>query len=359
MVTIKEVAQKTGFSTATVSMVLNNSRLARNMSQETRSHIKRIARELGYTPNHFARSLRSMRSRAIGVIARDITDPYCAQIFRGIESFIRRRGYVPILTDTQCDGGQFEHLIEILLERRVDGLITLGSSLSLDTTVLEGFVRGRVPAVMIGRECNSQTISTIAVDNESGARLGIEHLIALGHRNIAFIKGPKDLTDATRRWSGVCSLAQETRLALDRNLIIQLSEPASTCEGGYRATQALLARKRLFTAIMAFDDMTACGAIRALSAAGLGVPGDCSVIGFDDVALAASYNPTLSTIRQPLEKMGFIGAEILLKLIKTPLAKQASRPVLRSVKPALVIRESTASPGNPTGKPRRGVFDKG
>jgi LacI family transcriptional regulator len=186
----------------------------------------------------------------------------------------------------------------------------------------------------------------VIVDNESGGRAALEHLYSLGHRQIAFMRGPKTLADSAPRWRGVRAFAKANDLDLAPDLIVDLPEsrnPISSFEAGYQLTEELIRRKRPFTALMAFDDMTAFGAIRALAKAGLRVPEHCSVIGFDDVATSALYTPSLSTIRQPMEAMGNLAVSIVAEGIESVVEKRPVSVTHRKMTPELVVRESTRS----------------
>ena len=182
------------------------------------------------------------------------------------------------------------------------------------------------------------------VDNEVGAHAALEHLYSLGHRRIAFIRGPKTLADSAPRWRGIRNFARSVGLELDQRLIVDLPEsrdPLSSFEAGYKLTEELLKHRLPFTAILAFDDVTAFGAIRALTRVGLRVPEQCSVIGFDDVAAAALYTPPLTTIRQPMENMGAAAASIVVEGINSTLEKRGLTRVHRKITPELVVRDST------------------
>ena len=184
------------------------------------------------------------------------------------------------------------------------------------------------------------------MDNELGAHVALEHLYSLGHRKIAVIRGPKTLADSAPRWKGIRSFAQSVGLELDSRLIVDLPEsrdPISGFEDGYKLTEELINRKWPFTAIVAFDDMTAFGAIRALAKAGIRVPDHCSIVGFDDVAPAALYTPPLTTVRQPMEIMGTMAGSIVVDGINAILEKREVAAVHHKVAPELVVRESTRS----------------
>ena len=345
-VTIRDVAERSGFSSATVSIVLNNAPLARYIPDTTKGKIQRAASHLGYRPNLFARSLRGRRSHTVGVMVFDMTDPFCTLVLRGIENTLYQSSYLPILTDVHNERSRFERYLEMLLDRRIEGLVVLANWLFVDINLLADLEKNNIPTATVGRELKNDKISSVIVDNAAGARLALEHLFSLGHRKIAFIRGPHQLSDTEPRWQGVCALAREHNLALDPRLIVDLPEsgdPFSSFEDGYKLTEELLHRRHPFTALMAFDDMTAFAAIRALGKAGIYVPEQCSVIGFDDVATAAIYSPALTTVRQPMEMMGTVTATIVLEAINATLEKKPTRIIHRRIAPELIVRESTRS----------------
>ena len=316
VITIRDVAKESGFSSTTVSIVLNDAPLARYIPPATKKRIEKAAKKLGYRPNLFARSLRSKRSHTVGVMVFDMTDPYCTLILRGIENSLYQSSFLPILTDVHNERSRFERYLEMLLDRRVEALIVLANWLFVDIDVLADLEKSSIPSIMIARELQTDSVSSVIVDNEMGGYSAVEHLHSLGHRKIAFIRGPKTLGDSAPRWQGVRSFAKSAGLELDPRLIVDLPEsgdPISSFEAGYKLTEELIKRKRPFTALMAFDDMTAFGAIRAMAKAGLRVPEHCSVIGFDDVAACSLYTPPLTTIRQPMEAMGAMAANLAIE----------------------------------------------
>jgi len=346
MVTIRDVAKESGFSSTTVSIVLNNAPLARYIPATTKKRIERAAKKLGYRPNLFARSLRSKRSHTVGVMVFDMTDPYCTLVLRGIENTLYQSSFLPILTDVHNERSRFERYLEMMLDRRVEGLIVLANWLFLDINLLGDLEKSSIPTAIIGVELKTESISSVIVDNEMGAHMAIEHLHSLGHRKIAFIRGPKALADSAPRWKGIRNFAKASGLELDTRLIVDLPEsrdPISSFEAGYKLTEDLIKQKRPFTAILAFDDMTAFGAIRALTKAGVHVPEQCSVIGFDDVATCALYSPPLTTIRQPMQTMGATAVGLVVDGINAVLEKREGSALHRKVAPELVVRESTHS----------------
>lgn len=322
-------------------MVLNAGPSAERISPRTRTRIWKVAQRLGYRPNLFARSLRSQRSHTVGVIVFDITDAYCTQILRGIENHLRPSGYFPIVTDLQNDKSQFQRCVDSLLGRRVEGLIAIANPVYLDAALLAEFAERNIPAVVIGRELQQGPVSSIVVDNEAGTRQALQHLYDLGHSRIAFIKGPKILVDTVQRWRGIENCARDIGLKIDPQLVVQIQGRNSSSPEGCALTEELLQRRPDFTALLAFDDLTACAAVRTLTKAGHRVPRDCSVVGFDDIPGAEFYNPPLTTVQQQLEMQGSLGAEIIEELIRASVEKRPQRPKYRKVFPKLIVREST------------------
>ncbi|MDP9267965.1 MAG: LacI family transcriptional regulator [Acidobacteriota bacterium] len=345
-VTIRDVAKESKVSATTVSIVLNDSPLARYIPAVTKTRIHKVAKKLGYRPNLFARSLRSNRSNTVGLMVFDITDPYCTLILRGVQSALYSASYTPILSDVQNERARFERYLEMLLARRIEGLIVLANWLFMDITLLADLENDKVPCVVIGRELDHGAVSSVIVDNELGGFLALEHLYALGHRKVAFIRGPKALGDSSARWRGARKFAQLRGLDINPKLTFELPDsrdPWSGFEAAYKLTLDLTKHKRWFSAVMAFDDMSALGVMRALAHAGISVPSECSVIGFDDIAPAALCTPPLTTIRQPMEVMGALAVGIMLENLQAIPREFAA--VHRKVAPELVVRESTAPLG--------------
>jgi LacI family transcriptional regulator len=343
-VTMRDVANASGFSPATVSIVLNNAPLARYIAPATKKKIEDSARKLGYRPNVMARFLRSKRTHSVGVMFFDVTDPFCTPILRGIENSLFQGSYVPILADAHNQRNRFERYLELLLERHVEALVVVANWLFVDIHLLADFSKRNIPAATIGWELPGDTVSSVMVDNEAGGRLAMEHLHKLGHRKIAYIRGPKTLIDSGPRWKGIQKFAHAAGLEIDSDLTMQLPEafdPNSGFEGGFRLTEEFLQRRKKFTALLAFDDLTAFGAIRALNKAGIRVPDQCSVIGFDDVALSALAAPSLTTVRQPLEVMGNLAVNIIMEGIAASQEKREWKITHQRVAPELMIREST------------------
>jgi len=342
--TIRDVARESGYSASTVSIVLNNAPLSRYIPGETKERIHVAARRLGYRPNPLARSLRSQRSNIVGVMVFDITDPFCTPILRGLENALYQASYLSLLADAHNEPHRFERYLEMFLDRRVEGLIVIANWLMTDIKVLADLTERQVPTVIAGRALEVENISTVSVDNESGAALALEHLYRLGHREIAFLRGPKTLASSGQRWKGIRNFAQSVGLKLDAKRIAELPEsldPNSSFEAGAQLSTQLLRGGKSFTALVAFDDITALGALRALKKKGLRVPEDCSVVGFDDVAQASLSAPALTTVRQPMEAMGSMSAGMILEAIKAVNQKKTIPVARRKIPAELVVREST------------------
>lgn len=343
MTTLSDVAKQCRLSRTTVSMVLNNKPLAQSLPETTKARIRETAARLGYHPNPFARALRSQRSQTVGVMVPDVTDPYCAQILRGIDLTLSASGYLYVLTDIQNSHERFKSLLEVLMGRGIEGLIALATSFYFETDLLGAIEAWKVPSVIIGRQLEQSQLSWVSTDSEAGTHMALRHLYDLGHRQIALLKGPRMIVDAAFQWRAICSFAQEWGLEVRSDLVVELKTPFATYEAGYESVRELLGRGTPFTALMAFDDMAAFGAIRALATAGLRIPDDCSVIGFDDVPAAAFYNPSLSTVREGMQELGSMGAEVLLGAMDARRQNKTFDIVQRKVKPRLVVRESTGA----------------
>jgi DNA-binding LacI/PurR family transcriptional regulator len=320
-------------------MVLNKT--ARRIPAATQQLVEETARKLGYFPNLQARSLRSKRTHSVGVLIFDITDPYCALILRGVENTLGDSNYMSVLADLQNNPLRLRQCAQMLMERRVEGLIAIANPLRLGAELSTVIERFDIPAVIIGTESTRGQYASVVVDNRAGTWAAVEHLYDLGHRKIAVIKGPKGMSDSAPRWGGIQECARNKGIQIDRSLVVEIQGRNSSYEQGYQITEQLLRKGKTFSALIAFDDLTAFAAIGALSNAGRRVPEDCSVIGFDDIPGAAFYNPPLTTICQYMEKQGVIAAEMMLKLLSAETAP-AHKKMHTKVDPRLVVRQSTA-----------------
>jgi DNA-binding LacI/PurR family transcriptional regulator len=330
-VTLREVAARVGLAPGTVSAVLNNAPSARAIPEQTRQRIRAAASELSYRPNFLARSLRKKRTYTVGLIIEEIGDAYGSMVIKGVEGYLREHNYFFLTVIHRHDAAMLHDHSQLLLERGVEGFITVDTSLQEPLPL---------PTVSIAGHRMLQGVTNIVLDQERGVSVALEHLWALGHRKIAFMKGQPFSSDAEDRWKAVRKISRELGLEMDADLIINLEEDDPSPQVGYPYAKQLLARKKPFTALFAYNDISAIGAIRAIQEEGLRVPQDVSVVGFDDIPWAAFHTPSLTTVRQPLAQMGQIAAATLVRMIE----HDEEHPSEIAIEPTLVIRESTAKP---------------
>jgi LacI family transcriptional regulator len=343
-VTLLDIARACGYSVSTVSIVLSEAPLSQNVAASTRERIRKKARELGYHPDAYARSLRRRRSQTIAVLAYDLSDPFCIPIVHGIQAGLQPANYLPLLVDAHAQRKLFDSYLKMILERRAEGVIVIASWIFQETNLLEDIEKNRVSIVILGRDLTNRNVSSLLVDNEAGGALAMQHLIELGHKRIAIIRGPEELFDTEPRWKGIQRAAAEARVEIDPELVFQLpslTDPTSGFEGGLEISRQMLDSRRPFTAVLAFDDLTALGVVRGLNDAGFRVPDDISVVGFDDVLPAAVSTPGITTIRQPLKEMGLLASEWTLAAINSR-EQVANKPKLFKAPPELVVRMSTS-----------------
>ncbi len=333
VITLKAVAQHIGLTPGTVSAVLNDSPSARSIPQETKNRIHAAAKELNYRPNFFARTLRNKRTYTIGVIAEEIGDSYSSPIISGIEQYLRKRDYFFLTVVHRHDPVLLNRYSQLLSERGVEGIITV------DTTVQEA---PALPTVAIAGHKKLKGVTNITLDHVRAAVLALKHFKEMSHERIAFMKGNPLSSDAKDRWDAICQVAAEMGVKIDPELTVQIDTDDPTPMLGYPFTKQLLARNKPFTALFAYNDISAIGAIRAIQEQGLRVPQDISVMGFDDIPGAAFHTPSLTTVQQPLNRMGDVAAQVLLERIEGK--KEYSSDI--AIEPELVVRESSArAPG--------------
>jgi len=330
-VTISSLAKYLKLSPAAVSMVLNSTPRATRFPEKTRTRILAAAAKFNYRPNFVARSLRKQQTFTIGVLVPEISEGYAALVLAGIEDYLLQAGYFYFVVSHRHKTHLLEQYPRLFMERLVEGII------AVDTTELP-FIP-QVPIAVVSGHRRMPGITNVVLDHRRAALLALEHLLQLGHRRIAFIKGQPFSSDTETRWSSIRDAARKLGLRIDPDLVAQLQVDSPTPEPGYDVTKSLLAKHRPFTALFAFNDISAIGAIRALLDSGMKVPGDVSVMGFDDIQNAAFQNPRLTTIRQPLRRMGELAAETLLKRIRNTECHKVI-----AVEPELIVRESTAPP---------------
>jgi DNA-binding LacI/PurR family transcriptional regulator len=329
-VTLKAVANRLGLTPGTVSATLNNSPAARSIPEHTKKRIRAAAKELNYKPNFFARTLRVKRTFTAGVIAEEIGDAYGSQVISGIEKYLTAKNYLFLTVVHRHDAKQLHRYSQMLVERGVEGIITV------DTDMLE---EASLPTIAVAGHRPVPGVTNIVLDHKRAARLALQHLQELGHEEIAFLQGQTFSSDSEDRWQAIIGVAEELNIEIRPELVLRIESAASSPEVGYPVTKELLARKQRFTALFAYNDNSAIGAMWALKEAGLRVPEDVSVIGFDDIPLAQFAEPALTTVRQPLVRMGEIAAQTLVEQIEE---RQAYVQEI-AIAPEFVVRDSTAT----------------
>jgi DNA-binding LacI/PurR family transcriptional regulator len=327
-VTLQTLATHLNLAVGTISAALNDSPAARAIPEHTKRRILNAAREFNYRPNYFARSLRSQRTYTIGVIAEQIGDPYGAMVISGVEEHLRDSEYFFLTVIHRHDRRILQNYSQMLVTRGVEGFITV------DTSVTEKPSR---PTVAVAGHAPVPGVTNLILDQKLAARLALTHLLELGHRDIAFMKGQSSSSDSASRWTAICAASKELGVRIRPELVVQIEQDLTTPQIGYPYGKKLLARRKPFTALFAYNDLSAIGAIWAFREAGRSVPQDISVVGFDDVPVAVFSNPALTTIRQPLQQMGQLAAKTLIDQIE----KKAEFQSEIVIEPELIVRAST------------------
>jgi len=329
--TIRDVARAAGVSTASVSRVLAG---IGNPRPETEAAVRSAVTALEYRPSGVARSLRMKRTRTLGLIVTDIGNPFFPEVVRTTDLAARDLGYTILLGSAAYDEHRAMHYLDLMVDRRVDGLIIASSQVSDDS--LQWLLSSPVPAVIVNAEASGLPIPVITSDNSGGARLAVEHLVGLGHRRIAYVRGPASYTPDAPRLEGFRQACRDAGVPA-------ADTPELTgdglFEGGERAAGELLRTGLRVTAIVCYNDITAIGVLRALRAGHVAVPADVSVIGIDDIAAAAWVVPSLTSVAQQKGEMGRIAVERLVAAIEDPdhhvTAETVHLPMV------LRVREST------------------
>lgn len=324
------LADYVGLAPATVSLVINRSVVAENIPQRTKDLIFAAAEKLHYRPNFVARSLRTQRTFNIGVMVPEISEGYETLVISGIEDFLLQAGYFYCIVSHRHKPDLIEEYPKLLLGRSVDGII------AVDTPWKDVL---SIPVVTVSGLHDVAGVTNVVVDNEMAADLALRHLVQLGHRRIAFIKGQAFSSDTDLRWNAILQAADRLGVIVSPSLVRQLKDETPSPDLGYRDTRKLISQREPFTALFAFNDISAIGAVRALREAGLRVPEDVSVVGFDDIQSAAFQSPPLTTVRQPLRKMGMVAAETVLRRINSP--DSDSSPNIVKIAPELIVRASS------------------
>lgn len=339
-ISLKTLGEYLNLSPATISLVLNNAPGVRSIPQETRDRVVEAAAKFDYRPSFYARSLRKRQSFSVGVLVPELSDSYATQVLAGVEEFLIEEGYFYLTASHRRKPDLIEEYPRLLMERSVEGFIVID-------TILEKSLS--LPVVVVAGHRKIEGVTNVVLDQKRAAELALRHLYQLGHRKIAFMRGGSHSSDADDRWSCLMAVARDLKLVIAPENAVQLELRVSTPELGFAPANELITRGGDFTALVAFNDISAIGAIRAFMNHGYRVPEDISVVGFDDIQGAAFHNPSLTTIRQPLQQMGAVAARILLQRIRG----QATFPDVVPIHPELVIRESTCPPNPKRARAKR------
>jgi len=336
--TIKDVAALAGVSFTTVSHVLNDTR---PVSADARRRVLAAVEEIGYLPSAVARSLRKSETKIVGVLVPNVNNPFFAELVVGVEECCRLAGYSVFLCNSDNDPKRQQQYMRTLLEKRIDGLLL--SSAGDAAALARIFKLATVPSVTVDRLVPGARADRVSVNNADGAYKAVKHLIDLGHRRIACISGPAEFEVTGERVEGWRRAQLEAGITPDESLLV---ESDFSSAGGYEAARSLLrgpafaAGAGAMTALFASNDMMALGALRAAAEAGLKVPQQLSIVGFDDVELSGFVYPALTTVGCSIKELGREAARVLIDRIENPAAPL--KDVLLT--PRLVLRESTAAP---------------
>ena len=334
-VTLRDVARVAGVHPGTVSRALNPASEAL-VNEETVRRVRDVAAQLGYRPNPMARGLKTNRTYTVGVLVPDIQNPLFPPIIRGIDDRLGAAGYTPLIANTDNDPERERTDVDAMRARQVDGFIT--ATARRDHELLDEVARFTAPVVLVNRRVADGRLPSATADDREGARLATRHLIELGHRRIAHVAGPPELSTGEGRQIGFAEAMREAGLDIDPALV--RSGRMFTEPEGARLCAELLDSGAEFTAIVAANDLMALGCYDVLAERGIDCPRDVSVVGFNDMPFADRFQPPLTTIRVPQYEIGAAAAELLLDLLRDPAA-----PARDVVLPAeLVVRGSTGPP---------------
>ena len=329
-VTIRDVAEATGFSVNTVSRALNDKP---DVNAETKRAILETAKKLGYRPNKLARGLRSNKTQTIGVVVTDVANPFFGALVKGVEETAREHGYSIILQDTDEDYEREEEAIQVMLAEQVDGLLI--TPVQTKRKTIERLKKAGLPFVLLGRYFDDLETDYVVTDDVQGGFLATEHLIKQGHERIALINGPLYISSARERLQGYKKALVNYEIDLDAAL---LKSGAVTIEDGYNFAKSLLAQNPQPTAVFAYSDFVALGVMKAIREAGLGIPGDIAVVGYDDVDFSSCLEVPLTTVRIPKKALGKKATELLENKLKNE--EDTSRAEIK-LDVQLIIRKST------------------
>lgn len=329
--TIKDVAKQANVSTTTVSHVINNTRY---VAKSTREAVEKAMEDLGYQPNFLARSLRSGETNTIGLIVPDGANPFFADISRRIEDLGYDNGYSVIQCNSDQDLNKQRSYIKTLIAKQIDGVIFISSGDSDDDLKL--LTASNIPVVVVDRSVPLNLADMILVNNEQAGYEATRHLLDLGHQRIACISGPMVLGTSRLRFEGYKRALDEADIILNPDYIL---ESAYTLKGGQQAMEKLLNVNPSPTAIFALNDLIAFGVIYKARHLGFNIPEDFSIIGFDDIELAAAFTPSLTTIAQPLHEIAKLAVDRLFEKMQTENGDWENKQIMLDAK--IIIREST------------------
>lgn len=335
MATIKDVALRAGVSVTTVSHVINGTRF---VSGDSRGRVEEAVRSLGYVPSAVARSLKHNATRILGMLIPNNSNPYFAEIIRGVEERCYAAGYNLILCNSNDDAGRQAAYLRVLTEKRVDGVVFVASG--SEAGLVSPLADVPMPLVVVDREVPAVAADLVEVDHGAGGELATRHLIGLGHAEVACISGPPHLSPSSQRRAGWKRALAAAGIARHEGDLVRGD---FTPRGGYQAMEALLRRPHPPTAVFVCNDLMAIGALASAHEHGVDVPGRLSIVGFDDIELAAYAHPPLTTVAQPKLRIGTMAAELLLERIDG--ARREPRRVI--LDPELVVRASTACAPDP------------
>ena len=321
------LAEYLDLSPATVSFVLNNAP-NRSIPQVTRERVKAAAKKFGYRPNLIARSLQGKDTRTVGILLPEFGVGYHAQVLAGAGEVLMKEGYFVFTAHHRHRKDLVAEYPRLLQARGVEGILVIDTHLEEPPPA---------PTVSVAGHVALRGVTNIVLNHQRGAEMALGHLHKLGHRKIAFMRGQDFSSDSSARWRATLAVARALSIEVSPELTIRLDKDLQSPELGYPGVQQLLMRRKDFTAVVCFNDISAIGCVRALHDAGLSVPGDVSVMGFDDIQAAGYSVPSLTTIRQPMQHMGALAAELLLKKMAGKRQPETVR-----VDPELMERESTA-----------------
>ena len=330
--TIKDIAEETGFSNATVSRALNNKY---GVKPDTRDRILAAARASGYTPNGIARGLVKRRTHSIGLIIPDISNPFFPEVARGVEDSAREKGYNVFLCNTNYDGSQENHYIQLLVEKRVDGIILASGFQESAPQNFESI--DSMPIVSLCTRFENVRNSFVVIDNERGGFIATKHLIEQGYTAIGFIGDKGDGIAEGQRYRGYRQAMAKFNLPIEERFVLAGDLKMET---GHKIIKRIIDARELPQAFFVENDLMALGVIQGIKESGLQVPDDIAVVGFDDISFAAFPEISLTTVRQPKYEMGKLAADILLDLILSGTQVQ-KRYILE---PELIVRSSSVRP---------------